>query len=92
MSTPVRLAYYMYKHDLFGKGNSVTILKVLVKYLELEKPFFPNNIVKNRDIDESLVLFKSMVNEKSYINSSHKLSRVLTVLKEDFLERGRNDK
>jgi len=91
MLAPLKLAWYIYRHDYFGKGNGISTLKVLCQYLKLEKSYFSDKLVKYRNVDESLVLFESLINNYKVTNSSYKLGQILTVLKEDFLERDKND-
>ena len=89
---PLKLAYFIYKNEYFGKADPVCTLKVLHKYLTLEKEYFPEVKVKYRDIEESLTLLASLINSYKITGSSYKLGQILTVLREEFLERGENDK
>lgn len=79
---------FLIKNKVFKSESPEVALRVLQKFFELQYKEYENKIVMNRDPMKSTLLFRALVNEYFNTKSSVTLNQILTVLKEEFIERG----
>ena len=79
--------YYILNNRIFGKGDTIWILKILSIFLSLECSEYSNKVIMNRDKYKSAALFSVLVTEYEKSRSLVTLNQLLSVLKEEFLER-----
>lgn len=72
---------------VLGKDSPSTVLLLLSKFINLEGPHYEANIHLGRSISKSTELFSALV--ACYLDSKSEvtLNQIMTVLKEEFIER-----
>ena len=79
--------YFILKNRIFGRGDTIWILKIISFFLSFECSEYSDKVIMNRDKYKSAALFSVLVNEYEKSKSKIVLNQLLQVLKEEFLER-----
>ena len=87
----LRFSYYLYKKDIFSKGDPKLVLRVLQHFtFWAYKEYNQSTRVMNRDAWESTQLLSVLIDKWFADGSSITLSQILEVLKGEFIEREKN--
>ena len=82
--------YYSFKWRIFGSGDPLNILRILKLYLSYECEEYSDKFVMSRSKYMSAALFSSLVDKYVETKSTVTLNQILSVLKEEFIERDNN--
>lgn len=86
----MNFSYYLYKRDIFLKGDPKLVLRVLEHFTYWAFREYDNTKVMNRSTEESVALFSVLIDSYFETGSSTTLSQILEVLKNEFIEREKN--
>ena len=82
--------YFSFKWKIFGSGDPLNILRILKLYLSYECSEYSDKYIMSRDKYTSAGLFTSLVDKYIETQSIVTLNQLLSVLKEEFIERDNN--
>ena len=82
----LKFMFYLYRTRTFCENASVSILKVIQKFIELKQEEF-SNVALNRTSEQSYRLLSVLTNEYIETKSETTLNQLLEVLKVEFIRR-----
>ena len=85
-----RFTKYLYKNDIFLKGDPKLILRVIQKFTFWSFREYGNTRVMNRDACESAALLSVLIDKWFVSESNVTLNQIMQVLKTEFIEREKN--
>ena len=78
---------FLWQNKIFESREPVVILELVQKFIELQSSEYGNKIVMNRDVKRSVLLLKALTRAYLDNRSETNLNQLLTVLKQEFIER-----
>ena len=81
------LKFSLFVRKRFGKVPSESILEVIKVFIELELPRYKNSLYLGRNIEASVLLFKSLIDSYLQTKSEVTLNQIMTVLRDEIIER-----
>ena len=86
----LHFSYYLYKNDIFRKGDPKLVLRVLQQFTFWSSKEYSNTLVMNRNVCQSTALFNVLVDKWFEDQSKTTLDQIMQVLRIEFIERESN--
>ena len=86
----LNFSYYLYKNDIFRKGDPKLILKVIQEFTFWSFREYSDKRVMNRDACQSAALLGVLINKWFEDQSKTTLDQIMQVLRIEFIERESN--
>ena len=85
------IRFFLTSRKVFGGNSPALVLKVIELFVTLEAPLYNDSMYLGRSVPTSVKLFQNLV--KSYLETKSEvtLSQIMTVLKEEIIEREQNN-
>ena len=86
----INFSYYLYKNDIFRKGDPSLVLRVLQNFTFYSFREYRDTLVMNRNACQSTALLGVLIDKWFEDHSIATLNQILEVLKNEFIEREKN--
>lgn len=84
------LGKYIYTDRILHNGNPKDVLKVIGKFTEKAWAEYPDKVIMGRTPSQSAALLGTLIDKYYETGSNIHLNQILEVLKNEFIERGKN--
>lgn len=85
------IRFFLTSKKVFGGNSPTLILKIIELFVALEAPLYKDSMYLGRNMSTSVKLFRSLIESYMETKSSVTLNQIMTVLKEEIIEREQNN-
>ena len=85
------IRFFLTSKKVFGGNSPALILKIIELFVVLEAPLYKDSMYLGRSMPTSIKLFCSLVESYLETKSGVTLDQIMTVLKEEIIEREQNN-